>query len=68
MKKIEPPIEKKSATDRLSAFLKAEKISLHQGYTLNVVDKYKNVIPQSVVDALALGMVEAKITLTAKDA
>ena len=62
------PEPKLSAAERLVAFTKKEKITLKQGYKLKVADKFKNVCPQSVIDALNLGMIEAEVSVTVVDA
>lgn len=66
--KKEVPVVDPKPADRLLKFIKDEKLTLEQNYTLHIVEKYKNVIPQSVIDAINLGMISAKLNLTVKDA
>ena len=56
-----------SAADRLVTLLKQEKIALGTTYQLHIADKFRNVCPQAVRDAISLGMIEAKVSVTAKD-
>lgn len=56
-----------TAAQKLVAFMSENKITMDQTYTLHVAEKFKNVCPQAVHDAISLGMIEAKMQLTVKD-
>lgn len=63
-KKTEPvtPVEKSKA-QKLVDFIKSEGITINHTYTVRVKADYANVVPQSVLDAIRLGFLEADIQM-----
>ncbi len=62
------PAKTASAADKLNDFVKKEKLVLTHTYTLSVKKEYRNVIPESVKDAINLGMLTVDIQLAVAEA